>query len=870
MLHPKRFFIAISRLLITLFLFLMHVSIFARDNKEKPIYMDTGYSFEDRVDDLLSRMTMEEKLSQMMAKTPNPLPRFGIPEYYWGGQASHGICVSNGVATLFPQAIAQAATWNRDLIFRMSVAVSDEYRARFNAGMPHTGLTFWDPVVEMARDPRWGRTYECFGEDPYLTSQLSLAAVKGLQGDNPRYLKTIASPKHYVANNEEWCRHTGSSDMDEPLLREYYLAPYKVLVQEGKAQSLMAAYNSVNGVPACCSKELLTDILRDEWGFDGCVVSDCNGVADIYINHRYVSTPQEAIAASINAGLDIECGDIFDIFLPEVVSRGMISEETINTAVRRILLSRFRLGLYDPPDMVEYSKIPMSVVDSPKHRQLAREVARQAIVLLENKSNLLPLDKKSIRSIAVIGPNAEVCQLGGYTGKCSKAVSPLEGIQNKVDSRIVSYEKGCDIKLTPPPIPSDCLIPPDAKPGEHGLRGEYFNSTNLGGKPVLVRIDEQINFEAGLEALDPAVNADTVSVRWTGQFIAPVSGPYYLGAIFDDAVRLYLDGTLLIDIWTNRNRNSAVKEVELEKGRHYDLRIEYCEHWYKAAMQLCGMPKDPNQFRAAVDIAKKADVAIVALGTDLSVEDEGVDRSDLDLPGAQRELIKAVLAANPNTIAVLQNGSALSITWLKENVPAILVGWFNGEESGNAIADVLFGDYNPAGRLPLTFYKSVDQLPPFSDYDIRKGRTYMAEIRKGGSYLSQKDEPLYPFGYGLSYTRFIYSNLHVTPQNIDQTGTVTVSLTVKNSGDRSGDEVVQLYIRDVQASVPRPVKQLAGFKRISLKPKESQTVRFTLPADRLSFWDVSKKAFVVEPGLFEVQIGSSSEDIRITGNFNVK
>jgi len=851
-------------------LLLLPVLASGQSATEKPLYLDPAQPFKARVQDLLSRMTLEEKLSQMMSRTPTPLTRLGISEYRWGGEPGHAVFARTGVATIFPQAIAQAATWDEDLILKVGSAISDESRARFHGGVPNTGLTFWSPVVELARDPRWGRTHECYGEDAYLTSRMSLALVKGLQGDHPRYLKTIAAPKHFAANNEEWRRHTGSSEVDEQLLREYYLLPYQVLVEEGHAESIMAAYNALNGVPCCCNRELLTDILRGEWGFDGSVVSDCNGIVDIYQNHRYVSTLQEAIAEAVNSGLDMECGDLFKVYLPEVVRSGLVTEETIDIAVGRLLLSRFRLGLYDPPDSVPYSKIPMSVVDSPEHRELARQAGREAIVLLRNEANLLPLDKNAIQSVAVIGPNAAVCQLGGYTGGYSKAVSPLEGIRNQIDSLKVSYEKGCDIDLRLPPISSDYLIPSGAKAGEHGLRGEYFNNTQLAGKPVLVRIDPELSFDFSRGAPHPEVHADSFSVRWTGEFVAATTGPYYLGAVFDDAIRLFWDGKLIIDKQNNRNKSSAFRLIQTEAGRRYHLRIEYGEHWYKAAMQLCGAPMNPDQFRAAVDVARKADVVIVCLGTDLSVENEGIDRSDLDLPGVQQELVKAVLAANPRTIAVLQNGSALSINWLREHVPAILEAWFPGEEGGNAIADVLFGDYNPGGRLPLTFYKSVDQLPLFSDYDIRKGRTYMAEIRQGGSYQAQADAPLYPFGYGLSYTRFSYSRLQVTPKTSDPAGSVTISLIVKNTGDRAGDEVVQLYIRDVEASVARPLKQLKGFRRIALDPKASQTVSFVLPVSKLNFWDVRKKAFVVEPGRFEVLVGSSAEDIRLKGSFSVE
>lgn len=855
-------------ILILLFFFFQSVSVFAQKTEEKPLYMDYTKPFKVRVDDLLSRMTLEEKLSQMMTRTPTELTRFGIPGYQWGGEAGHCVIARSGdVATIFPQAIAQAATWNKKTVYEVANAMSDESRARVHAGIPKTGLTFWAPVVEMARDPRWGRTEECYGEDPYLTAQLSLAFVKGLQGNHPKYLKTIAAPKHFAANNEEWNRHNGSSEVDEQLLREYYLRPYQVLVEEGKVESIMAAYNRLNGVPCAGNKQLLTDILRNEWGFDGTIVSDCNGIKDLYEGHKYVANVQEAIALALNSGLDLECGDCFKASLAEVVDKGLVSEATIDTAVHRILLSRFRLGLYDPAEMVPYTKIPHSVVDGPENRELARNSAHEAIVLLKNEGNLLPLDKNKVKSVAVIGPNAAVCQMGGYTGAYSKAVSPLEGIINKLDSSKVHYIKGTDIKISLPVIPTEYLVPTDSRSGEHGLRGEYFNNTDYSDDPVLVRIDPIIDFNFGRGAPDPAIPVDYYSVRWTGRFIAPVSGTYFIGGDFDDAIRLYFDGKKIIDKTNNRNRSSDAVKIEIESGKQYDLRIEYTEQWYNAAVKLWGAPQNSDKFREAVEAARNADVAIVVLGTDESVEKEGVDRSDLKLPGDQEDLVKAVYKANPKTIVVLQNGSALSVNWLKENVPAILETWYNGEEAGNALADVIFGDFNPGGRLPLTFYKSVEKFPSISDYDIRKGRTYM--YGNSVSDKSQISEVLYPFGYGLSYTQFTYGKLQVTSKKIDAAGNITVKIAVKNVGDRFGDEVVQLYVREEKSSVRRPEKQLVGFERISLKSNESKTVEFVFPTKDLAFWDVHKKSFVVEPGVFTIMAGSSSADIKSTKQFKV-
>jgi beta-glucosidase len=565
----------------------------------------------------------------------------------------------------------------------------------------------------------------------------------------------------------------------------------------------------------------------------------------------------------------MECGDYFKKHLLDVVKSGKISEETIDTAVYRLLLSRFKLGLYDPPELVPYNKIPLEVMDGPSHRALARETARQAIILLKNENCLLPLDKDKINSIAVIGPSADVCEVGGYTGKYSVAVSPLDGIKNKIDSSKVQHVRGTGIKITLPVIPHEYLVPPNARPGDHGLLGEYFDNTDFSGDPIFTRIDSVIDFNYSRSSPDSRIPVDYYSVRWTGKLIAPVTGPYYLGGAFDDAIRLYFNGKKIIDKTLNRNQNSAVIKVEVVKGQQYDLKIEFTEHWYKSKMMLWGAAPDPEKFKEAEKAAKQADVAIVVIGTDETVEKEGVDRSTLALPGDQLDLVKAIYKANQKTIVVLQNGSPLSINWIDENVPAIIETFYNGEEGGNALADVLFGDYNPAGRLPQTFYKSDDQLPSISDYDLRKGRTYMYPVRNFSNLESKKEEVLYPFGYGLSYTEFNYSQLKLSSDKISRKGHVLVSITVSNTGERVGDEVVQLYVRDEKASVPRPLKQLKDFKRITLEPGESKTVRFLLQAKVLNYWDAGRKQFVVEPGMFEVMIGSSSADIRARARFEV-
>jgi beta-glucosidase len=849
----------------------LNTSVYAQAKEAKPIYMDYNKPVKVRVADLLSRMTMEEKLIQMISRIDTAIPRLGIPRYHWGGEAGHCVVArANDYATIFPVGIAQAASWDRKLNLAIADAMSSEAWPRFRTGLDKATLTFWAPVVEMARDPRWGRTEECYGEDPYLTAQLSLQFVKGIQGDHPRYLKGIAAPKHFALNNEEWCRHNGNSVADEQLLREYYLKPYQVLVQEGKAEQIMAAFNRLNGVPSAGNKWLLTEVLRKDWGFDGTVVSDCNGIRDFYEGHQYVADVEAAIALALNSGMDIECGDCFKDHLADVVRKGLVSEAVIDSAVFRIMVSRFRLGLHDPEELVPYTKIPLSVVDGPVHRELARQAAREAIVLLRNAGGLLPLDKDKINSIAVIGPGAKVCQLGGYTGGCSKAVSPLEGIANKVGSGKVRFAQGTDIKIKLPLLPSEFLVPAGGKAGEHGLKGEYFKQVDCKGEPALVRIDPVIDFNFGKNGPVPEFPKDYFSVRWTGKLIAPVTGSYYIGGEFDDAIRLYVDGKKIIDRTNNRNTSSDAVKIEVEKGRPYDLLIEYNEQWYVSIMKLGGEVPNPDKFREATEAARQSDVAVVVVGTDESVEKEGVDRADLNLPGDQEELVKAVLKANPRTILVMQNGGAMSINWANRNVPAIVEAWYGGEEAGNAIADVLFGDYNPAGRLPMTFYQSSDDLPSISDYDIRKGRTYMYPDFTNGQGIKVVPGVLYPFGYGLSYTGFSYSGLEVSPGKADTKGIIKVKIDVRNTGKLFGDEVVQLYVSDEKSSVLRPVKQLVGFDRISLHPNQVKTVEFDIPAKDLAFWDTNKKAFVVEPGIFSVMVGSSSQDIRAKGRFKIR
>jgi beta-glucosidase len=813
---------------------------------------------EKRVADLLSRMTVEEKISQMVNAAPT-IERLGIPKYEWWNECVHG--VMGDKVTVFPQAIGLAATWNPDLLGRVATAISDEARAVYEPNgsekFGRGGLTYWSPVVNIARDPRWGRTQECYGEDTYLVSRLGVAFVKGLQGDDPKYLKVIATPKHYAANNEEYRRHSGSSEVPEELLYEYYLPQFKACIVEGKAYSIMGAYNAVNGVPCCANPKLLDEILRGEWGFKGFVVSDCGAIDDIFTQHHYVPTGEEAVAVALKAGCDLNCGDTYKKYLKAALEKGLVTEKDIDLSVGRLMRARFLLGMFDPDEMVPYSRIPKSVVDSPEHRQLARQAARESIVLLKNQGNALPLDSSKLKSLAVIGPNADAVRFGNYSGSNKNATTILAGIKAKVGQDVkVEYAIGCEL-IPAEPIGSEYLRPEGGEANQHGLKGEYFDNKDLQGAPKFVRVDERVKFDWKGNSPDPNLPADGFSVRWSGKLISPITGPCAMTVKSDDGVRLYIDGKKVLDVWHDRAPATDVVEVPLEKGRQYAIRLEYYENAMWAQVTLgWNAVIGRDRIAEAAGVAARCDAAVVVLGLSDSLEGEERDRGSLDLPDAQVSLIKAICKANPRVVVVLLNGAPITAGWVKDNVPAMVEAWYPGEEGGNAVADVLFGDYNPSGRLPLTFYASLDQLPPFNDYDIRKGRTYM--------YL--KDSPLFAFGHGLSYTTFEYSELKVSGK-VKPGRSARVSVKVKNVGVRSGQEVVQLYVHDTQTKVVRPLKQLQGFRKVDLKAGETRTVEFTLPYESLAFYDARLKRFVVEPGKFDIMVGSSSDDIRLRGVF---
>jgi beta-glucosidase len=704
---------------------------------QTPAYQNQDLPFAARVKDLVGRMTLEEKVSQMK-DVAAPIPRLGVPEYNWWNEALHGVARS-GLGTVFPQAIGFAATWDDSLVYRMATVISDEARAKYqeylrnDSHKRYQGLTIWSPNINIFRDPRWGRGQETYGEDPYLTGRLAVHFIHGLQGDDPKYFKTIATVKHFaVHSGPELDRHQFDAVVSERDLRETYLPQFEMGIRDGGAYSLMCAYNRVDGKPACANDVLEQNILRGEWHFPGYIVSDCGAIDDIYLHHKVVATAPEAAATAVKTGTDLDCGRVYPN-LVQAVKQGLITEAQIDTSVRRLFLARFKLGMFDSPDRVRWQRIPYSVLDQPAHRDLARQVARESMVLLKNQGGVLPL-RKDLATIAVIGPNANEPEmlLGNYNGTPKDPITPLRGIRDAVGARTrVLYARGSDLAPGTPPA------------------------------------------NAGAPATTEALEADAVQTAQQA-----------------DAVVLMLGLT---------------------------ARLEGEE-----------MPIEVPGFK-------------------------GGDRTSIDLPAPQQRLLERIVAVGKPTVLVLLNGSALAVSWAQDHVPAILEAWYPGQAGGAAIADVLFGDYNPGGRLPVTFYRDTRDLPAFDDYRMAD-RTY--RFFKG--------TPLYPFGHGLSYTTFGYRNLRTSGTARRASDTVQVRVNVTNTGSRAGDEVVQLYVQHVGSAVPRAVKELKAYKRVTLQPGQTRTVALPLAAKSLAYWNAEQHQWVIEPDSVKLVVGSSSADARLS------
>ncbi|HEX9886574.1 MAG TPA: glycoside hydrolase family 3 C-terminal domain-containing protein [Longimicrobiales bacterium] len=805
-----------------------------------------------RVEDLLARMTLAEKAAQTLYTAP-AIERLGIPAYNWWNEALHGVARA-GRATVFPQAIGLAATWDTDLMSRVATAISDEARAKYHEALRegrhgiYEGLTFWSPNINIFRDPRWGRGMETYGEDPYLAGRLSVAFVRGMQGDDPTYLKTVATAKHYaVHSGPEPDRHSFDAVVSDEDLRETYLPAFRASVVEGGAESVMCAYNRFRGEPACASHELLQAILRDEWGFTGYVVSDCWAITDFYQFHRVVETRAEAAAWALRSGTDLNCGVSFGS-LVEAVGQGLATESDIDVALRRLLRARFRLGMFDPPERVPYAAIPYGVNDSEPHRALALESARKSIVLLRNEDGALPLSR-DVRTIAVLGPNADDVEvlLGNYNGIPSEPVTPLEGIRRAVGPGTrVLYARGVDLADG---MPALRVVPADALGAG---AAEYFANRELAGAAAATRADRALDFNWWDGAPVPGLVAGDFGVRWTGTLTPPSTGRYALGGWGLGRFRLFVEDSLVVEFDRSHDAGSSWTTMEFTAGAPVNVRAEYAPTGPNAMVRLVWAPPEPDLRQEALAAAEAADAVVMVMGLSPRLEGEemrvrvpgfgGGDRTDLDLPRGQRELVEAVAAMGKPVVLVLMNGSALALGWAVETVPAILDAWYPGQAAGTALADVLFGDHNPGGRLPVTFYASVDQLPPFDDYDM-SGRTYRFF----------DEDPVFPFGYGLSYTTFAYDRLEL-PSDVPAGEDVPVSVRVRNTGAVAGEEVVQLYVTDEEASRPRPIRSLAGFRRVFLRSGDSATVEFTVTPAQLSLID-ARGDEVLEPGWFRVSVG---------------
>jgi len=816
-------------------------------------YQDKSLSFYERAKDLVSRMTLEEKISQVGHQSP-AISRLGIVKYNYWNEALHGVARS-GLATSFPSSKAMSSSWDLQLIYDCATATSDEARVYNNT--TGKGMTYWCPTINMSRDPRWGRDEENYGEDPFLTGKLAVQYIKGMQGSGSKYYKTIATAKHFAANNYEKGRHNTSSNMDERNLREYYLPAFEMAVKDANVRSVMSAYNELNETPCCANHELLIDILRTEWGFNGFVTSDCEAIHDIYANHKYVSTAAEAAGVAMSNGEDLNCGDVFQGYCKEAIEKGYLTEAALDTALTRIFEARFSVGEFDNAADVSWRNISDDVLNCDAHKALALKAARECIVLLKNDNNFLPLSKD--KTVAVIGPLGNTVSLGGYSGSPSDVSTPLEGIAAKLG---VSFDNGT--------IQFEDCTEHSTKSTNRRIAHEFNGSSgNLGyiysGDWVAF---ESVDFGNGRTTLDVnhgAKNSKSTTIKF---YLDNMNGDPACTVVCKPTGNwsTYTTTTVSVDPTVFRGVHKVY--TQFVGGDTYCANVDWFRFYnadgYNPLEEEgpvyyhigCAVnDNDDINIDKAVEIAKKADVVVFAAGTNMDTSDEGSDRKKLDLPGAQEKLLEAVYAANPNVVLLLQSCSSLTINWAQKNIPAIVEAWYDGQAQGVAIADVLYGDYNPSGKITSTWYNSLSDLPSdMLQYDIRKNHY---------TYMYHNKTPLYPFGFGMSYTTFEYSDLSLDKHSLSAGDSVRVTATIKNTGDRDGAEIVQLYAH-CQSSIERPQKQLIGFARVELKAGESKTVEIVFRHDQLSYYNTENATFDVEDGTVDIYLGASSADIRLT------
>lgn len=812
-----------------------------------------------RAASMVAKLTLSEKISQFGASAA-AVERVGLPAFdYYATEGLHGL-LHTGPVTVFPLPMAMGCSWNRSLMLQVFSTVSDEIWAWHKKNGLDLAM-FSPPTVNLgARDPRWGRIGENYSEDPCLIGQMAVYTIHGMQGNDPRYLKTITCAKHYIANGTDTDRETTSATVDPRSFWEYYSRGFEACVREGHVFTVMSSYNAMNGIPTSCSRFLLTELLRERWGFRGYVVSDCDAIGDICRTHHFVPTYEEAAALAVNAGCDINCGDTLQKYLGKAVDEMLISESILDQSLVRSFTGRILLGMFDPPEQNPYSKIPISCLESPAHQQIALEAARQSIVLFKNDNNTLPLDKSSIKKIAVIGPMANACYLGDYSGTPQFRVSPLEGIKQYLGiPASPSYQKqAADFTQMGGNL---LMVGPNQGPG---IVGPVANGSWLAYSKVLFTGATEFHVRAGSSNAggDIEVRLDSLD----GPLVCRLKVPNtedWLNWVDVSAPIRSIDGEHTVFLrfvggskpLFSMDSFRLTPESPIAAPTHAGTEVVYA-----LGCSVVGN-KDFDQFQAAVQAAKEADVSLVFVGSDHEVTEEGNDRSDIHLPGVQHELVRAVYEANPRTILVISTNAPLAVNWEQDHLPAIVGGFALGEEEGRALADVLFGDYNPGGKTSITWYRAIDDLPDFHDYNIRHGRTYM--------YF--KGNPLYPFGHGLSYTTFQYKNLRLGDRTLKPGGKTSLSFDVSNTGSRDGDEIVQVFVHVAGGDVVRPIKQLVNFDRLHIKAGATRTVNFELPYEEraLRYWDEDKYEFVVEPGTVDIIIGASSADIKLKGQIQL-
>lgn len=834
-------------------------------------FRDPDLSIDNRVNDLVNRLTLTEKIEQLNYDAP-AIERLDIPAYNWWNECLHGVGRA-GKATVFPQAIGMAASWNTELLGEIGEVISDEARAKFNKFQElektdiYYGLTFWTPNINIFRDPRWGRGQETYGEDPFLTGELAVSFIKALQGEDPDYLKVVATSKHYgIHSGPEHSRHSINLDVDNIDLWETYLPAFEKTIKKAGVASIMCAYNRFRDEACCGSNLLLQSILRDNWGFKGYVVSDCWAIHDFYREngHNLNETAEEAAALAFKAGTDLNCGATSP-YLLGAVEQGLISEEEIDIALKRLFEARIKLGMFDPPHKVPYTDIPYKVVRNKKNLEKALQASRESIVLLKN-DNILPLSN-DIKKIAVIGPLADDYRvlLGNYHGTSDNLYTPLRGIKEYAEKNgvEVNYEIGCLITNRIPvltPIPADYLM----AAGKKGLNARYFDNRDFEGDPEIIRRDKTIDFTWNDKTPISGKMADHFSVIWEGHIKAPVSGEYAIGINAGNGGKLYFEDSLRIEFDNIHHPLQKSFYINLVGGKEYAIRIECFSYGNDPVAKLLWSIPYPDMEEKALNKIQESDVTILFMGLSPYLEGEempikvegfsGGDRTDIKLPSSQVNFINEVVKTGKPVVLVLLGGSAIAINDADKNIPAILHSWYPGEFGGLALAEILFGEVNPSGKLPVTFYKSIDDIPDFEDYNM-DNRTY--------KYFS--GDPLYPFGHGLSYTKFEYSDLDISDKEFDRIDEIPLQVTVKNSGQLPGAEVVQLYIKDMEASTRVPNIALEGFQKIYLEAGEQKTVDFQILPEQLAIInELGEK--VIEPGSFKVYVGGKQPNMKGTAD----